>query len=71
VEKEYICVKSGNILERRERHFYWRGRFFSGLVDVKNNALYNDPEDSFAEHLGIESLDSLKSGLIKLCLKED
>ncbi len=33
--------------------FAWRGRFFSGLVDVEHNALYNDPEDSFEDHVGI------------------
>ncbi len=36
--------------------FYWRGRYFSGLVDVAANTLYDDPEDSFADHVGFEGL---------------
>ena len=34
--------------------FYWRGRYFSGLVDVAANTLYDDPEDSFAAHVGMK-----------------
>ena len=31
--------------------FYWHDRWFSGLVDVEVNALYDDPEDSFMDHV--------------------
>ena len=58
----YVCVKTGNTLERKANMFFWRGRYFTGLVDVKTNALYDDPSDSFAKHIGIES--SLEKGLI-------
>lgn len=60
---DYIAVKSGERLERRSGAFYYRDRYFTGLVDTANNALYDDPEDSFADHVGIES--SLDSGLIR------
>lgn len=43
--------------------FYWRGRYFSGLVDVKTNALYDDPEDSFNEFAFIPR--AIDQGLIK------
>ena len=33
--------------------FYWRGQYFHGLVDVETNALYDDPEDSFCDHVGL------------------
>jgi hypothetical protein len=46
---EYYSVKTGNKLTRRPNCFYWRGRSFSGLVDEKANALYDDPEDCFME----------------------
>lgn len=59
----YVCVATGNILERRPNMFYWRGRYFPGLVDVKTNGLYDDPEDSFNEHVHIPK--SIDEGLIK------
>ena len=55
--------------------FFWRGRYFSGLVSgcgmepvkggekvISGGALYDDPEDSFAAHVWIKS--SLDEGLI-------
>ena len=62
--KEYIVTSTGEILQRRLGMFYWRGRCFSGLVAPLSNALYDDPEDSFCEYVGLES--SLEKGLIKL-----
>lgn len=52
----YRAKSTGNLLERRPKMFYWRGRYFSGLVDVAANVLYDDPEDSFADHVGFEGL---------------
>ncbi len=53
--KKYISLSTGNELVRKEGMFHWRGRFFSGLVDEEVKALYDNPEDSFAAHIGIES----------------
>lgn len=38
-------------IEVRPNMFYWRGRWFSGLVDIENNALYDNPDDSFLEYV--------------------
>lgn len=64
VPKEYRVVATGVRLVREPNMFYWRGRNFSGLVDVNKNALYDDPEDSFAAVTGMIS--SLDQGLIEL-----
>ena len=55
-------VKNGNKLERKPGMFFWRGRYFHGLVT--DNALYDDPEDSFMEHLGF--INSLQAGRISI-----
>lgn len=47
--------------------FFFHGQYFSGLVDSEANALYDDPEDSFAAVTGIES--SIDKGLI--CEEEE
>ena len=63
---KYRAVKTGNDLTPIGGMFYWRGRAFSGLIDQAGNALYDNPEDSFADHVGIES--SIAMGLIeKIC----
>jgi hypothetical protein len=59
----YISVATGNLLDRRENQFYWKGRYFPGLVDVKANGLYDDPDDSFNAHVSIPT--SIEQGLIK------
>lgn len=46
-----ICKKCGTALERRPNMFYWRGRFFHGLVCTPCNALWDDPTDSFEQHV--------------------
>lgn len=61
---KYRSTSTANILERRENMFYWRGRYFHGLVDVKENSLYDDPMDSFNEHLGLQT--ALKRELIEV-----
>lgn len=61
--KTYIAIKTGNVLEARPRMFFWRGRYFSGLVDVEANSLYDNPEDSFAQHVGLDL--SVVSGQIR------
>ncbi|MEK0324860.1 MAG: hypothetical protein QQN63_04070 [Nitrosopumilus sp.] len=48
---DYKSIRTGNLLERRSGMFYWHDRWFSGLVDVEVNALYDDPEDSFMDHV--------------------
>ena len=45
------CKKCGAALERRANMFYWRGRFFHGLVCTPCNALWDDPTDSFEQHV--------------------
>jgi hypothetical protein len=60
----YISTKTGNRLVRRENMFRFGSKSFSGLVDVKETALYDDPEDSFAAYIGVPS--SLDMGLTKL-----
>ena len=52
---QYVSTTTHALLERRAACFYWRGQYFCGLVDVKANALYDDPEDSFAATLGVPS----------------
>ena len=66
--KKYIFVKTGEILQRREGAFHWRGRSFSGLVATLSNSLFDGPEDSFCEHVGMET--SLSKGIIKEILSE-
>jgi hypothetical protein len=72
-------TKYGKPLFRKAAMFYWRGRYFSGLVTVRKmepfqkdgwfkqvsaGDLYDDPEDSFAAHVGIKS--SIEMGLIQV-----
>jgi len=59
---KYRSVATGNLLERRPNQFYWRGRYFPGLVDVKANALYDHPEDSFNAFASIPT--AIDQGLI-------
>jgi hypothetical protein len=59
----YVVASSGNVLERRESMFYWRGRYFPGLVDVETNALYDHPDDSFNAHVHIPT--AIGIGLIR------
>lgn len=47
------CPKCKNVMERRPDQFYYREKFFHGLVCVTCNSLWDDPTDSFAEHMGI------------------
>lgn len=48
------CPKCGAPQEVRPNMFYWRGRYFSGLVCVPCNSLRDNPEDSFEEHVGLK-----------------
>jgi len=57
---EYIETSTGRHLVRMEAQFWYRGQRFHGLVI--DNALYDDPDDSFAAAAGIKS--SLDEGLI-------
>lgn len=50
-----ICKKCGDTMERRPNMFHWRDRFFHGLVCVPCNALWDDPTDSFEQHVGINA----------------
>lgn len=59
----YVAAATGNALERRQNMFYWQGRSFPGLVDPEQNALYDDPEDSFNEHVSIPT--AIERGLIR------
>jgi hypothetical protein len=64
VWNDYVSTITGNKLERRRDQFYWRGQSFHGLVDVKSGSLFDDPCDSFADHVGIKS--SIALGYIKI-----
>lgn len=59
---QYMATKTENLLEFKEDMYHWRGIDFPGLVDEETNALYDYPEDSFAEHVGIPT--ALEQGLI-------
>jgi hypothetical protein len=48
------CPKCHEPMVRRQEKFFWRGRFFSGLVCVPCNSLWDDPDDSFEEHVGLK-----------------
>jgi hypothetical protein len=48
-----IHKKCGTEMESRNDMFYYRGRYFPGLVCVKCNALYDDPSDSFHLYVGL------------------
>lgn len=63
VWKDYVSTITGNKLERRRDQFYWRGQSFHGLVDVESGSLFDDPDDSFADCVKIQS--SLSRGWIK------
>lgn len=43
------CKKCGTVMECQPHMFYWRGRFFHGLVCVPCNARWDDPTDSFEQ----------------------
>jgi hypothetical protein len=45
------CPKCGTPLEIRAAQFYWRGRYFTGLVCKPCNALFDNPRDSFFAHV--------------------
>ena len=50
IKKDRI-PKCSHQLVRKPEMFYWRGRFFHGMVCEECNALYDDAEDSFFEHV--------------------
>lgn len=47
------CPKCGGAFERRADQFFWRGKFFHGLVCAPCNSLWDDPDDSFEAAVGI------------------
>ncbi len=47
------CPKCGARRVCREGMFCWRGRTFSGLVCESCNSLWDNPDDSFKEHVGL------------------
>lgn len=51
---ETICPGCEKKMVKKPNMFHWRGRFFSGLVCPDCNSLWDDPEDSFAEHVGLK-----------------
>lgn len=62
--KCYASKATGNILIRQEGCFFWKGRYFSGLVDegCTPPALYDNPTDSFCHEVGM--LGAVEEGLI-------
>ena len=57
------CTKCGTAMERRPNMFYWRGRFFHGLVCVPCNALWDDPTDSFEQHVSNQARAGAMEGM--------
>lgn len=55
VKSDHIHKECGNKMIVKEKCFYWRGIYFSGLVCEKCNALYNNPADSFMDHVAQSS----------------
>lgn len=49
--KDGKCPSCGGECELREKQFYWRGTFLSGYVCVPCNALWENADDSFTEHV--------------------
>ena len=47
------CKACSAQLFRVAKMFHWRGRDFHGLVCATCKALYDDPTDSFAQHVGL------------------
>ena len=45
------CKKCTGKLVVKENMFYWRGRYFTGLVCETCNALWDNPEDSFEDYV--------------------
>jgi len=41
-------------LEIKPNMFYWRGKYFSGLVCKECNSLFDNPKDSFKNHVGLK-----------------
>lgn len=48
---EQRCKTCDSKLVVKENMFFYRGRFFTGLVCEPCNALYDNPEDSFWEYV--------------------
>jgi len=42
--------------------FYWRGKWFPALVDVAANNMFDHPENSFYNNLGMKN--SVESGFV-------
>ena len=42
-------------MEVRANQFYWRGKYFTGLVCGKCNSLFDNPDDSFLGHASGQS----------------
>lgn len=59
---QYMATKTHNLLVERTGQFYHRGTHFLGLVDEAANALYDHPDDSFNNYLGLPT--ALAEGLI-------
>lgn len=68
-QRVFKSTRTGRVLERRERMFYWKGTSFSGLVDDVENALFDNPDDSFYAHVGMKT--SLDLGLVEEVLQLD
>lgn len=68
--KKYLCPKCSNEMVIKSNMFHWRGRYFTGCVCEKCNALYDNPEDSFHKYVGL-SHKPLEEKKIELSKNED
>lgn len=49
-----LCPKFEKEMVVKARMFFWRGKYFNGLVCIECNSLYDNPNDSFEKHIGIK-----------------
>lgn len=61
VRQEDGCPECYGMLGVRTNCFFWRGNYFSGLVCVPCNILYDNPEDSFMQAVARSSGASRKT----------
>jgi hypothetical protein len=40
-----------NKLVVKQNMFFWKGKYFSGLVCEEHNSLFENPEDSLMDHI--------------------
>lgn len=65
---QYIATNNNNLLTNKEDMFTWNGVGFRGLVDESENSLYDHPEDSYMNFIGMKN--SVESGHVMVVTTE-